>query len=318
MSGSHYTKKNQRTILLHSILALLAVLMVGCAGVIDSEGAKIGDPKRFAEATHIARMSDESVQATSTAVSLQTTRMAADISVQATKTSANIAARATAESISHEKAQADADKVSAQATIALAKAKTEVEAQPAEAHGKAMAYLLSWAGLGAGALVLMIGLAFGIVAWVNKRATSVYPNREGQFPVIITKGPGYVALHDPNRGFGPGAIIRTPGLIERAAYGIAMARGNAPILEPGTEYSQTASEPAMLQIGVGAQAVQNEVAKQSGRPKLLFGTLPIGTQPTSDRGQARIRVRMPQIAVINDPKQIADFEQKLLSDGSDE
>jgi hypothetical protein len=95
-----------------------------------------------------------------------------------------------------------------------------------------------------------------------------------------------------------------------------MARGNAPMLEPGTEYPQTASEPAMLQIGVGAQAVQNEVAKQSGRPKLLFGIMPIGAQHV--QGQARTRVRMPQIAVINDPKQIADFEQKLLSDGSDE
>ena len=307
--------RNQHIVLTIS-LTILAIALAGCAGVIDSEGAKIGDPKRFAEATHIARMSDESVQATSTAVSLQTTRMVADISAQATRTAADIAARATDESISHEKAQADSDKVSAQATVALAKAKTEVEAQPAEARGKAMAYLLSWAGLGAGALVLMIGLAFGIVAWVNKHATSVYPNKAGQFPVIITKGPGYVALHDPNRGLGPGAIIRTPGLIERAAYGIAMARGNAPMLEPGTEYPQTAGEPAMLQIGVGAQAVQNEVAKQSGRPKFLFGTLPIGVQPV--QGQARTRVRMPQIAVINDPKQIADFEQKLLSDGSDE
>ena len=309
--------RNQHIVLTIS-LTILAIALAGCAGVIDSEGAKIGDPKRFAEATHIARMSDESVQATSTAVSLQTTRMVADISAQATRTAADIAARATDESTSHEKAKADSDKVSAQATVALAKAKTEVEAQPAEARGKAMAYLLSWAGLGAGALVLMIGLAFGIVAWVNKRATSVYPNKAGQFPVIITKGPGYVALHDPNRGLGPGAIIRTPGLIERAAYGIAMARGNAPVLEPGAEYPQTASEPAMLQIGVGAQAVQNEVAKQSGRPKLLFWILPIGAQPAGDRWQTRTMVRMPQIAVINDPKQIADFEQKLLSDGSDE
>ena len=307
------------------VFIILAITLAGCAGVIDSEGAKIGDPKRFAEATHIARMSEESVQATSTAVSLQTTRTAADISAQATaislqttRTVADITSRATSEAISNEKRQSEAGQVGAQATIAVAKAKTEMDAQPAEAQGKSVAYLLGWAGLGAGVLVLVVGLAFGIVAWVNKHATSIYPNKAGQFPVIITKGPGYVALHDPNRGLGPGAIIRTPGLIERAAYGIAMARGNAPMLEPGAEYPQTASEPAMLQLGVGAQAVQNEVAKQSGRPKLLFGILPIGAQPAGDRGQTRTRVRMPQIAVINDPKQIADFEQKLLSDGGNE
>ena len=49
----------------------------------------------------------------------------------------------------------------------------------------------------------------------------------------------------------------------------------------------------MLQIGTGAQVVQNEVAKQSGRPKLLFGILPIGAQPA--QGQTRTRGRMPQI-----------------------
>lgn len=305
------------------VLALLAIVAVGCGVVADSEGFKLGDPKRFAEATHIARMSEESVQATATAVSLQTTKVAADISAQATavslqttRTAADITAQATAEAIAHDRQQAEADKVRAQATVALAKAKTEVEAQPSEAAGKSIGYLLGWAGLGVGALVLLVGLAFGIVAWVNKRATSVYPNKAGQFPVIVTKGPGYVALHDPNRGLGPGAVIRTPGLIERAAYGIALARGRAPMLEPGATYPETASEQSMLQIGVGAQAVQNEVAKQSGRPKLLFGILPIGTQPA--QGQTRTRGRMPQISIVNDPKQIEDFEQKLLRDGGDE
>jgi len=299
------------------VLVIGAALLVGCAGVIDSEGAKIGDPKRFAEATHIARMSEESVQATATAVSLQTTRTAADISAQATRTVADIQARATAEAIAHDRQQAEADKVRAQATVALAKAKTEVEAQPSEAAGKSIGYLLGWAGLGAGALVLVVGLAFGFVAWINKRATSVYPNKAGQFPVIVTRGPGYVALHDPNRGLGPGAVIRTPGLVERVAYSVALARGQAPMLEPGAEYPETASETSMLQIGTGAQLVQNEVAKQSGRPKLLFGILPVGGQLA--QGQTRItRGRMPQISVINDPKEIEHFEQKLLSDGGDE
>ena len=304
--------------LLFAMLIVLALGLTACGAVIDSEGAKIGDPKRFAEATHVARMSEESVHATSTAVSLQTTRTAAEISAQATRTVADITARATAEAIAHEKAQADADKVRAQATVALAKAKTEVEAQPAEAQGKSVAYLLGWAGLGAGGLVLVVGLAFGVVAWVNKRATMIYPNKQGQFPLVPERGPGYTIYHDPNRALGPGAVINRPGLAERLTHVILLARGREKPQAPGVAYPDTASESSMLQIGTGAQLVQNEIAKQSGRPKFLFGFMqPMGTQLPGDRGAAR-HGRMPQVAVINDPKQIEHFERKLLNEGDDE
>jgi hypothetical protein len=294
----------------------LALVMPSCAAVVDSEGAKVGDPVRFAQATQVARVNEAVLQATATAVSLQTTRTAADISAQATRTVADITARATTEAIAQQAQQADADKAKAGAAVVVAQAETELNAQGAALAGKSTLYLLGYAGLGIGALVLVIGLALGVSAWVNKRATSVYPNKAGQFPVIVTRGPGYVALHDPNRGLGPGSVIRTPGLIERAAYGLALAQGKAPMLEPGAEYPQTASEPIMAQIGTGAQAVQNEVAKQSGRPKLLFGFLPVGAQPA--QGQTRTRSRMPQISVINDPKEIEHFEQKLLGDGGNE
>lgn len=299
------------------VIMLLALVVVGCAAVIDSEGAKIGDPKRFAEATHVAAMSEAASQATATAVSLQTTRVAADISAQATRTVADITARATAEAIANEKRQSEAGQVGAQATVALAKAKTEVDAQPAEARGKATAYLLGWAGLGAGALVLAVGLAFGVVAWVNKRATVIYPNKQGQFPLLPEHGPGYTVYHDPNRALGPGTIINRPGLAERLTHVILLARGREKPQTPGATYPETASEGAMVQIGVGAQAVQHEVAKQSGRPKLLFGMQPSGLHLSSDRGQAR-HGRMPQVAVINDPKEIEHFERRLLNEGDDE
>jgi Na+-transporting methylmalonyl-CoA/oxaloacetate decarboxylase gamma subunit len=304
--------------LMFAVLVGLVLVMTACAAVIDSEGAKIGDPKRFAEATHIAEMSEAASQATATAVSLQTTRTAAEISAQATRTVADITARETAEAIANEKRQSEAGQVGAQATVALAKAKTEVEAQPAEARGKATAYLLSWAGLGAGVLVLAVGLAFGVVAWVNKRATVIYPNAQGQFPLVPERGPGYTVYHDPNRALGPGTIINRPGIADRLTHVILLARGREKPQTPGAVYPETASEGAMLQIGTGAQLVQNEVAKQSGRPKLLFGTMqPPGLQLSSDRGQAR-HGRMPRVAVINDPKEIEHFERRLLSGGDDE
>lgn len=311
--------------LLFAMLIGLALGLTACGAVIDSEGAKIGDPKRFAEATHVAQMSEAAAQATATAVTLQTTRTAGDIgatataaSLQTTRTAADITARATAEAIAHDKAQADADKVRAQATVALAKAKTEVEAQPAEARGKATAYLLSWAGLGVGVLVLMVGLAFGVVAWVNKRATVIYPNKQGQFPLVPERGLGYTIYHDPNRAIGPGTVVNRPGLADAITHVILLAQGREKPQAPGATYPETASEQAMLQIGTGAQLVQNEVARQSGRPKFMFGFMqPPGAQPTGARGQTR-HGRMPQVAVINDPKQIERFEQKLLDEGDDE
>jgi hypothetical protein len=308
---------NAKRLILGVLVIGAALALTACAAVVDSEGAKVGDPVRFAQATQVARVNDAVLQATATAVSLQTTRTAADISAQATRTVADITARATTEAIAQQSQQADADKAKAGAAVVMAQAETEQNAQGAALAGKSTLYLLSYAGLGVASMVLVIGLAFGVSAWVGKRATSVYPNKAGQFPVIVTKGPGYVALHDPNRGLGPGSVIRTPGLVERLAYSLALARGQAPMLEPGATYPETASEQSMLQIGVGAQAVQNEVAKQSGRPKFLFGALPIGAQ-TLAAGEKRNTPRLPPITFVNDPAQIEAFEQKLLGEGGDE
>jgi hypothetical protein len=199
------------------VLALLAVVVVGCAGVIDSEGAKIGDPKRFAEATHIAAMSEEAVQATSTAVSLQTTRTAAEISAKATETSLqatrmanDISAVATREAIANAKRQSDADQAAAQATVALSKAKSEVEAQPAQAKGLATAYFVGYIGAGVAVLVLLVGLAFALTAFANTRARVVYPTKSGQMPLVIT---GNTVL-EPNRQLGAGVIIPSkPGAL---------------------------------------------------------------------------------------------------------
>ena len=292
---------------------VVALALTACSAVIDSEGAKVGDPKRFAEATHVARMSEESVQATSTAVSLQTTRTAADISAQATRTANDTQAVATREAIANAQRQAEADKVAAQATVALSHAKSEVEAQVSEARGKSVAYLLGWVGAGASVLVLCVGVAFALSAWLHKRASVVYPDKRGQFPLIPERGPGWTVYHDPNRALGPGTVITRPGVSEWLIQSASHLLGKADAREPGIQYPQTATEQTMLALGVGAQAVQNEVAKQSGRPRLLFGFLPIGAQPT----QARAGGRMPQISIINDPKEIEHFERKLLQSGDE-
>lgn len=287
------------------IVALLATTLVGCGAVIDSEGAKIGNPKDFAEATHIAAMSLESVQATATRVSLETTRVAGDISAQAT-----------AQAIANAQRQSEADKVAAQATVALARAKSEQDALPAATAGRAVAYL----GVGIGALVLVMGLAFGIVAWVNKRATAIYPDKRGQFPVIVRQGLGWVAFHDPNRALGSATVARVPTLLDGFA-GVVVSAVRAfrswdtpqlPVAEPQASFALAGSEPTMLQIASQEQAAQVRIAENPDRPKVMLATLPNERAPGH---HAAGRGRMPQISVINDPAQIQSFEQKLLEGG---
>lgn len=284
--------------------ALVLLTVVGCGAVIDSEGAKIGNPKDFAEATHIAAMSQESVQATATAVSLQTTRTVADIQ-----------ARATAEAIANAQRQSEADKVAAQATVALARAKSEQDALPAATAGRAVAYL----GIGIGALVLFMGLAFGVVAWVNKRATAIYPDKRGQFPVIIRQGLGWVAFHDPNRALGSATVARVPTLLDGFA-GVVVSAVRAfrswdtpqlPVAEPQASFALAGSEPTMLQVASQEQAAQVRIAENPDRPKIMLATLPHENAPS----HPVTKWRMPQISVINDPQQIERFEQKLLGGG---
>lgn len=295
-----------------SILVIGAALtLTACAAVIDSEGAKIGDPARFAEATHIAEMSQAAAQATAQAVSIEATRQ-----------TARIEAEATAAAITHAKQQAEADKVRAGAAIEQARAVTEQNAQGAALAGKSTLYLLGYAGLGVGGLVLAVGLAFGVVAWVNKRATSVYPDKRGQFPVIVRRGLGWVAFHDPNRALGPAAVVRTPTALDALA-GVAVAtvralrEGNTPSLptaEPAAAFPLPGSEAALLQIATQEQAAQVRVAEQSGRPKFML-TVSTPEQPTTRQSAAR--GRMPAITMINDPAQIERFERKLLTDGDE-
>lgn len=285
------------SILIICVIALAT--LAGCALVVDGEGAKFGNPESFAQATHIAQMSEDAAMATRQAVELE-----------ATRTTANIRAEATRAAIAAQAQQAEADKAKSGAAIARVKAETEQGAQEAATAGKQALYLLGYAGAGVGALILVVGLAFGITAWVGKRASTVYPNKQGQFPVIIRKGAGWIAFHDPNRALGPGAVLHTPGLLERAGYALALARGKAPALQPGADYPQPAEVGAMLQVTSQAQASQLQIAEKSGRPKIIFSV----TQPGPTE-QKPARGRMPPIALINDPSQIQAFEQKLLESG---
>jgi len=284
---------NTVTRLVISALAVFALtLFAGCAMVADDAGLKVGNPKDFAEATHIARLSQEAVYATEQAVRFEATRQTA--SVRATATSQAIAAYA----------------FRAEADIARARADAEQNAQPAAAAGKALAYL----GVGVGVLVLLVGMAFASVAWVGKRATTIYPDKRGQFPVVVRRGPGWVTFHDPNRALGPATLVRTPTLLDAAAGVILAIKAGKPTTEVQAAFPLPGSEGAMLQIATQQQAAQVRIAENPDLPKLMFSV----SQP--EQGQARqsaARGRMPNVTLINDPRAIETFEQKLLAGGDE-
>lgn len=278
-------------------LVLATLTLAGC--VADEQGIKVGDPRAFAEATQIARLSDQALSATAQAVTLEATRQAGRIQAEATRAA-----------IAAQDAQAKAD-------IQRANADAVRNALPAATVGKAITNI----GLGLGALVVVVGLAFAFTGWVNKRASAIYPDKRGLYPILKARGLGWIAYHDPNRGLGPSTVVRTPTALDALA-GAAIASAQAlengarpelPTAEPQTAFALPGGEQTMLQVSTQAQIAQATVSQQSGRPKFVLSV----TQPGGADPRSAARGRMPAVTVVNDPKQIEDFERKLLSDGSD-
>ncbi len=181
----------------------------------------------------------------------------------------------------------------------------EQRAQPAAVLGKALTYT----GLGLGALILAVGLAFAGVAWANKHATSIYPNAAGQYPVIVRRGFGWVTFHDPNRGLGPAAVYRTPTMLDVLASAVATVRGlAAPRPQVQASFPAPADQEAMLQVASQAQAVGlmaaatrpsgilNSAAPHPKEARQLVKEMVQGTGPA-------LSGRMPAIRVIDDQAQ---------------
>ena len=196
---------------------------------------------------------------------------------------------------------------------------TERKAQPAAVTGRAVFYI----GLGLAGVVLVMGMAFGFVAWLNKRATSVYPNSAGQYPVIVRRGFGWVTFHDPNRQLSSAAVYRTPTALDVLASAMRYFRtGKAPAL-PGVvaDFPPTGSEPAMLQVASQAGAVS--LMSAATRPAGILGSGERAMDPKEARGLASqlagggAPVGLPAVRVIDDPRKIEDFRMIVEGIGND-
>lgn len=134
--------------------------------------------------------------------------------------------------------------VEAQADKARADAEATRNAIPAITLRNA----LIQTGLGVGVLVLAIGSAFAVVAWLNKRAVSIYPNSAGMYPVIIKRlWNGITIVHDPNRALGPTTIYTAPSL-----PAMLLGKGEQP---PSAHFPAPGSEGTLLQLSTQAQAI---------------------------------------------------------------
>ncbi|MBN1888800.1 MAG: hypothetical protein JW850_12465 [Thermoflexales bacterium] len=186
----------------------------------------------------------------------------------------------------------------------------EIERQAAEAAGPALALrnTLMALGVGVSVLVLTVGSAFAVVALANKRATAVYPNSAGLYPVIVRRTlDGVTIVHDPNRALGPTTVYQVPTWLNHLARGRI---GDSPLQ---VSFPQPGSEAAVVQITGQAQVAQIAAA-QNRWPRLP----PMAGRMTVKEDGERMpspTARMPQVRVIQDPEQIEGFERRLLEGG---
>ncbi|MBN1890642.1 MAG: hypothetical protein JW850_21790 [Thermoflexales bacterium] len=170
--------------------------------------------------------------------------------------------------------------------------------------------------VGVAALVGLVGLVFVGLACLAKQATTIYPDGKGQYPLIIRRGFGWEIIHDPSRNLDPGAVYRVPTMLDITAEIMARLRGRPSGLPQVVgEYLPSGSEPAQLQAALSSNAV-SLAAAQNRWPDLQIS---IGRAFLGGRGSNHVQPalpevheRMPQITVIDDPKQIADYRQYVL------
>ena len=164
--------------------------------------------------------------------------------------------------------------VSSMATRTTIENETAKSQQPAAIVGGSLRIM----GLGVSALVFLIGAAFALVAWINKRATTIYPNKQGQFPVIVRHGMGWVVFHDPSRNAGPGAVYRVPTLADplMARLGLPAAQAAYPLPDVS---EQTLALISSQSNAVAATAAQNRWPKI---PAISIGKVPLSIEAGQD------------------------------------
>jgi len=68
--------------------------------------------------------------------------------------------------------------------------------------------------------VLTVGGSAALAAWMGVRASIVYPNAAGQYPIVVRHGAdGKTVVYDPSRALGPVAVIEAPNRVQQRIAG---------------------------------------------------------------------------------------------------
>lgn len=117
---------------------------------------------------------------------------------------------------------ADAAAAAAQARAAYA---VEIEAAertlPARVARDAMIQTALGVAGALGLIVLAVGCSAALAAWMSVRASIVYPNAAGQYPIVVRHNgtTGQTMVYDPSRALGPVAVIQTPNRMQARIAG---------------------------------------------------------------------------------------------------
>lgn len=157
-------------------------------------------------------------------------------------------------------------------------------------------------GVGVGAAILAIGGALAVVAFVRRRAVSVYPNAAGQYPLVVERDwrTGNMLVHDPNRALGASTLYT--------------GAGQKPML---------VSAPMGADVGVQAQITTQAQAHQllvAGTRTAAAPADPIAVARTISENAFRSvdgLPRMPSIRVIADPRRESHLSGLLKGAGDD-
>lgn len=211
------------------------------------------------------------------------------------------------------------------------KARTDAQAAEKSLPAAILRNALSFVGVGTGILVVTVGSAFALVAWLNKRATSVYPDSSGQYPIFVYKGLGWRAFHDPNRSLGPAAAYHTPTWLDQAlhaaaAIAVTIRTGQPPALlspKPQGDFPQAGSEDTMERITARHQAVQLMAGATRGaaadqvheQVSTIAARLVTPSSVLGESGQPAL----PAVTYLTDPREIEQFKRTYVfeAEGSD-
>lgn len=168
---------------------------------------------------------------------------------------------------------AEAEKISQQTADAAAAAAQQrqayaIEIQAAErtlparvARDAMIQTALGVAGaLGLG--ILVVGGSAALVAWLGVRASIVFPNSAGQYPIVVRHGAaGQTVVYDPSRALGPVAVIQAPNRVQAKIAG-----GDPRVALPvGTDHQTQARITTQAQAAGLIVAATRKSADPSGR-----------------------------------------------------